>query len=139
MTIKISDVSGGPYAHEIDAIRDERYRARVMGIEPDFSTVFDGYFISPGAAQVIADINKPIEAPVGEFIENVVFNAEEATAETGSEEEAVESTESGAEAPTQEAPVSEPGNAEDHTDTEVNELNDLMDTPIFDSVEGSNV
>ena len=138
MTIKVSEVSGGPYAHEVDAIRDERYRAKVMNIEPDFDTVFDGYFISPGAAEVIADINKPIEAPVGEFIENVVFNVEEEAPEIVAEESTPESDKSGTEDSASETAVSESGNAEGDADSSVSELDALMDTPIFDSVEDDN-
>lgn len=119
MTIKVSEESGGPYTHEIDAIRDERHRANVMNIDPDFDTVFADVEISPGAFQVIADINKPVEAPVGEFVENVVFHDEEVTPESASEEEAPSGDKAAEESPAPENAPAESGNAPVNADTPV--------------------
>lgn len=129
MTIKVSEETGGPYTHEIDAIRDERHRASIMNIEPDFESVFAGVeFISTGAAQVIADIGKPIVLPVGEFIENVVFDDEEEKApESSSAEETATGDTAGTESTASTSTISEPGNAEIGTDTSV-------DTPIYNEV-----
>jgi hypothetical protein len=124
--LTVDTASGGPYTYEIDAIRDERYRANVMGEEPNFNSVFPG-MISQGAYAVIQDINKPIVLPVGEFIENVVFNDEE----TASEEAPAEETTSGdtqtSESVSQEVPGTESGNAASDTAP-------VTDTPIFNEV-----
>lgn len=112
MSYKVDKASGGPYTHEIDAIRDERHRAQVMGIAPDFHSVFTGV-ISQGAYAVIKDVDKPIELPVGNFVENVVFHDEE---EKAPEADQAESPVSGAtkaeESSASEATVPEPGNTE---------------------------
>lgn len=98
-------VEGGPYAHEVDAIRDERRRAEVMGEEPDFYKVFEHATISTGAILVINDINKPLVPVVGPFVENVVFNDEEENpAENGEEESESESAESATEDSAPEGP-----------------------------------
>jgi hypothetical protein len=124
-------ISGGPYAHEIDAIRDERHRASIMGEKPDFHNVFQGA-ISPGAVAVIEDIGKPIDLPVGEFIENVVFSdEEEETSEGDSEEEESSEDESGTEDTSYEDSVSESGDAEGTSPV------DDSDTPLFDELENA--
>jgi hypothetical protein len=123
-------ISGGPYAHEIDAIRDERHRASIMGEKPDFHNVFQGA-ISPGAVAVIEDIGKPIDLPVGVFIENVVFNdEEEETSEVDSEENSDEEVENGTEDSSSEDALSESGDAEGTSPVE-------SDTPLFDELENA--
>lgn len=47
---------GGPYTHELDAIRDERVLAARMEREPNFDKIFDGQKISSGAKKIIEDI-----------------------------------------------------------------------------------
>ncbi|ALY09284.1 hypothetical protein FDG92_gp12 [Arthrobacter phage Jasmine] len=91
-------VEGGPYAHEVDAIRDERHRAEVTGTPLDFFKVFEEATISTGAIRVINDLNKPLEPVVGPFVENVVFHDEEENSpESGEEESESESAEKPAE------------------------------------------
>jgi len=98
-------VEGGPYAHEMDAIRDERLRAETMGVEPDFYSLFEHAAISTAAIQVINDLNKPLEPVVGPFVENVVFHDEEETSpENGAEESEPESAESSTEGSAPEGP-----------------------------------
>lgn len=55
---------GGPFTHEVDAIRDERNRAAVMNEKPDFDRLFDGVELSDGAKEVIKDIKRPVEEQV---------------------------------------------------------------------------
>lgn len=55
---------GGPFTHEVDAIRDERNRAAVMDEKPDFKRLFKGFDLSDGAKEIIADINRPVEEQV---------------------------------------------------------------------------
>lgn len=145
MSIKVSEVSGGPYSHEVDAIRDERYRAKVMGVEPDFETLFANVeFISPGAARVIKDIDKPIELPVGEFIENVVFHGEEETPEAPAEEAEPSFNPNYSENSAPEEAGTEPGTSTDGmesapVDEALVELEELIDSPIFDEMGATNV
>lgn len=141
MTIKVSEEAGGPYSHEIDAIRDERYRARVMNTEPDFDALFADVEISPGAYKVIEDINKPVELPVGEFVENVVFHDEEEKApESVVEEAAAEGNPNWSEGTAPEETGTVEGNGEtgvESTSVESHveeEVADLLDSPIFDEV-----
>lgn len=129
MSYKVDKAAGGPYTHEIDAIRDERYRANVMGIAPDFHSVFPGV-ISQGAYAVIRDIDKPIELPVGDFVQNVVFHDEETAAESSAEESPAKENTSGTESVSPEVPGAESGNAASNSASVDN------DTPIF--VEVSN-
>ena len=55
---------GGPFTHEVDAIRDERNRAAVMGVDPDFDVLFDGVELSDGAKEILEDIKRPVEEQV---------------------------------------------------------------------------
>ena len=113
MSYKVDKAGGGPYTHEIDAIRDERYRAGVMGVGPDFHAVFDNTVISQGAYEVIKDIDKPIELPVGDFVENVVFHdEEEAAPEKAPAESPVSGDTAAKESPASETTGSVAGNAE---------------------------
>jgi len=144
----INEIAGGPYAHEIDAIRDERHRAARMKTEPDFETVFANVAISPGAYKIIEDIDKPVELPIGEFVENVVFDAkEEETAESPSEEgneatnfnysEGIAPEETGAEPGVSETPLE----SSTLTEEQINDLQDaedLLNNPIFDEVAAEN-
>jgi hypothetical protein len=127
MSFTIDEVTGGPYTFEIDAIRDERYRAKVMGEEPNFEAVFAGTAISSGAYEVIRDINKPIVLPVGEFIENVVFNDEETAPKETPAEEAPSGNTPSTESVPQEVSGTESGNATSDTPP-------VTDTPIFNEV-----
>lgn len=75
---------GGPFTHEVDAIRDERNRAAVMGVKPNFDRIFDGVDLSDGAKEVIADLKRPLEDKVfiardytNEPVQNVKFNEKE--------------------------------------------------------------
>src|SRR5690348_10613532 len=107
MSFSVDTATGGPYTHEIDAIRDERHRAAVMNQEPDFNNVFEGATISTGAANLIKDINTPVDAPTGTFVQNVIFHdEEEVTPETGPEESTPEAdkAEPGTDAPVESAP-----------------------------------
>lgn len=103
-------VEGGPYTHEVDAIRDERHRAKVLDVEPDFYSIFEHATISTGAILVINDINKPIEPVVGPFVNNVEFISEESNdkeenpAESGEEKGEPESSESVQESSAPEGP-----------------------------------
>jgi hypothetical protein len=63
---------GGPYTHEVDAIRDERLRAARMEEKPNFDTIFAGQSVSAGALRVIEDIQNPLPAVIGPSIDNVV-------------------------------------------------------------------
>lgn len=139
MSIKVSEVSGGPYSHEVDAIRDERYRAKVMKIEPNFEGVFADVEVSPGAFEVIQDIGKPIELPVGEFIENVVFHGEEETPEAPAKEAEPSFNPNYSENSAPEEAGTEPGTSTDGmesapVDEALVELEELIDSPIFDEV-----
>ncbi|USL89093.1 hypothetical protein SEA_CASSEROLE_11 [Arthrobacter phage Casserole] len=101
-------VEGGPYTHEVDAIRDERHRANVMDVEPDFYALFEHATISTGAIQVINDINNPAEPVVGPFVENVVLNVEEENSpESGEEKGESESAENATEDSASEGPETE--------------------------------
>lgn len=75
---------GGPFTHEVDAIRDERNRAAVMGEDPNFKRIFKDVDLSDGAKAILADIVRPIEEQ--EFVphdyshdpvENVKFEKKE--------------------------------------------------------------
>jgi hypothetical protein len=148
MTIKISEVAGGPYAHEIDAIRDERHRAARMHIEPDFDTLFAETEISPGAFKVIEDIDKPVELPIGEFVENVVYDAKEAETAESPVKETGEATnfnfsegtapeETGAESGTLPTSVESPALTEEQLN-DLQDAEDLLNNPIFDEVAAEN-
>lgn len=129
MGYKVDAAGGGPYTHEIDAIRDERYRAAVMDEKPDFNNVFEGATISQGAAALLADIDTPVEAPVGAFVQNVIFNDEEETSpEAGSEESSPEASkeESAADASVESAP-----------EQSVGEVEQPSETPLFDAVQNA--
>jgi hypothetical protein len=151
MSYKVDKASGGPYTYEVDAIRDERRRAEVLGVKPDFHSVFKGV-ISQGAYAVIMDIDNPIESPVGDFVENVVFHDEE---EAPTEEAPAESPVSGdtaaKESSAPENAGSEQGNAEStpapvEQPAPVVELQAVLDpvtpdndTPIYVEMEKTNV
>lgn len=154
MSYKVDKAGGGPYTHEIDAIRDERYRANVMGVKPDFHAVFPGT-ISQGAYEVIRDIqtDKQVEAPVGDFVENVVFHdEEEAPAEEAPAESPVPGNAPAKESTASETPEPKQGNAEstpapvaDSQPVAVVDLQTVLDpvtpdndTPIYVSMEESN-
>jgi hypothetical protein len=152
MSYKVDKAGGGPYTHEIDAIRDERYRASVMGAKPDFHSVFDNTVISQGAFEVIRDIDKPIEPPVGDFVENVVFHdEEEAPAEEAPAESPVSGDTAAKESPAPETTGSKQGNAEStpapvEQPAPVVELQAVLDpvtpdndTPIYVEMEKTNV
>jgi hypothetical protein len=86
---------GGPFTHEMDAIRDERNRASVMGKKPNFAKIFEGVDLSDGAKAVLEDINKPYEFPVGPVVENWKENDKEETPAEGSGEESTPETDKG--------------------------------------------
>jgi hypothetical protein len=147
MSYEVDSATGGPYTHEIDAIRDERHRAAVMNTAPDFNNVFEGATISTGAAALIKDIDTPMDAPTGTFIQNVIFHdEEEATPETGTEESAPEAdkAESGTNAPVESAPEQSVGEVTPETTPPVDMpapvvelaavIDPVTDTPLFDSV-----
>lgn len=68
-------VYGGPYVHETDAITAESLKEK-----PDYDALIaDWETISDGAERYIVQLSEPVELPVGDFIQNVVFDeAEEA-------------------------------------------------------------
>lgn len=130
MTYSVDEATGGPYTHEIDAIRDERHRAAVMNVKPDFNNVFEGATISTGAAALLKDIDTPVDAPVGAFVQNVIFHdEEESSPEAGTEESTPEAdkAEQGADAPIEsqsEQPVGEVAPV----------VSSESETPLFDAV-----
>ena len=123
MSFSVDTATGGPYTHEIDAIRDERHRAAVMDEKPDFNNVFEGAVISTGAAALIKDIDSPVDTPTGTFVQNVIFHdEEEATPETGTEESSAEADKA---EPTADAPIES---------VPEQPLEVSSETPLFDEV-----
>lgn len=55
---------GGPFTHEVDAIRDERNRAAAMDEKPNFKRIFKGVDLSDGAKEILKDIERPVEDQV---------------------------------------------------------------------------
>ena len=156
MSYEVDSATGGPYTHEIDAIRDERHRAAVMNQAPDFNNVFEGATISTGAAALIKDIDTPVDAPTGTFVQNVIFHDEEETPAEASSEEAkgeADKAEPAANAPVESAPEQSVGEVDTAAaaiaDAPITDVAPMLDavqanpvspeseTPLFDAVQNA--